>query len=171
MTNGDVAKHNTESDLWMSIRGKVYDCTKFVKFHPGGAGSILNAAGRDGTAAFERFHSWVDLEGILGKYVVGILREDEVKATDKDVQNVTSHLETLTTDEVPPEEEADLREVWDSILDPSHAGSIDVLTLKEFLEGMGATRNTFKKFDIFDDSSANTKVTFDIFKSVVFSIS
>ena len=41
----DVAKHNTESDLWIIIHNKVYDVTKFAKFHPGGLPILLRFGG------------------------------------------------------------------------------------------------------------------------------
>lgn len=32
----ELAKHNKEDDLWLAIRGKVYNVTKYLDFHPGG---------------------------------------------------------------------------------------------------------------------------------------
>lgn len=41
----EVAKHNTRESAWVSIEGKVYDVTKWVDTHPGGAEYIELAAG------------------------------------------------------------------------------------------------------------------------------
>ncbi|CAG8603506.1 3283_t:CDS:2 [Scutellospora calospora] len=52
-----VEKHNAEGDCWIIIDKKVYDCTKFLKVHPGGIDAILINAGKDVTDEFNAIHS------------------------------------------------------------------------------------------------------------------
>lgn len=46
-----VAKHNSRSDCWTVINGKVYDITPYVRRHPGGS-EIVRACGIDGSTLF-----------------------------------------------------------------------------------------------------------------------
>ncbi len=41
-----------EEQPWFVVRGQVYDGTKFLQGHPGGATSIAGAAGQDVTEEF-----------------------------------------------------------------------------------------------------------------------
>ena len=57
-----LADHASPQSCWLIIRSRVYDVTSFLPHHPGGAGVILECAGRgggglDATAAFEAVHS------------------------------------------------------------------------------------------------------------------
>ena len=72
MTLDDVAPHNTPGDTWIVIENKVYDVSAYIEYHPGG-NIITKAAGKDGTNFFRRYHPWVNIENLLGKYQVGYL--------------------------------------------------------------------------------------------------
>lgn len=48
----DVKKHDGETEPWFVLNGEVYDGTKFLREHPGGAASIVGAAGQDVTEEF-----------------------------------------------------------------------------------------------------------------------
>lgn len=51
-----VAKHNSASDCWSAINGKVYNLTKWINRHPGGPQVIKNLCGTDGSAGFNGQH-------------------------------------------------------------------------------------------------------------------
>lgn len=71
-TMEEVAKHDLENDCWIVVKDKVYDVTKYLTLHPGGAESILITAGMDSTEEFEAIHSkkaW----GLLDDYYIGDL--------------------------------------------------------------------------------------------------
>mmetsp|Transcript_19611 Transcript_19611/g.36052 ORF Transcript_19611/g.36052 Transcript_19611/m.36052 type:complete len:239 (+) Transcript_19611:4044-4760(+) len=72
MTKEEVAQHNKAGDVWIVIKGKVYDITQYVPYHPGGD-IILTAAGSDGTTLFMEYHPWVNAEALIGKYQVGYI--------------------------------------------------------------------------------------------------
>eukprot|EP00009_Paramoeba_aestuarina_P009535 CAMPEP_0201532174 /NCGR_PEP_ID=MMETSP0161_2-20130828/49663_1 /ASSEMBLY_ACC=CAM_ASM_000251 /TAXON_ID=180227 /ORGANISM="Neoparamoeba aestuarina, Strain SoJaBio B1-5/56/2" /LENGTH=124 /DNA_ID=CAMNT_0047935451 /DNA_START=108 /DNA_END=482 /DNA_ORIENTATION=+ len=69
----EVKKHNKEDDAWMVLRGKVYDVTEYIRFHPGGKAEIMKGVGKDGTSLFDKKHSWVNAENMLKKVMVGVL--------------------------------------------------------------------------------------------------
>ena len=52
----DVALHASADDCWVIVAGRVYDVTKFLSSHPGGAQALSKPgrAGCDVTPAFER---------------------------------------------------------------------------------------------------------------------
>lgn len=51
-----VANHNSQSSCWTAINGNVYDVTKWIGQHPGGAQAIIGLCGKDGSSAFNDQH-------------------------------------------------------------------------------------------------------------------
>jgi len=52
ITIDELRKHDTEKEPWFVVNGEVYDGTAFLEGHPGGATSIIGAAGQDATDEF-----------------------------------------------------------------------------------------------------------------------
>jgi nitrate reductase (NAD(P)H) len=48
----ELRKHDTEDNPWFVVNGEVYDGTAFLEGHPGGAQSIVSAAGLDASDEF-----------------------------------------------------------------------------------------------------------------------
>lgn len=71
-TMSEVERHTSETDCWIVVRGLVYDCTRFLKDHPGGPQSILITAGSDTTEEFDAIHS-EKAQDMLKEYLVGQL--------------------------------------------------------------------------------------------------
>ena len=67
----EVAQHRTVEDGWTVLRGRVYNLTPYLKFHPGGVAVLKSILGRDGTALFNRYHAWVNAEFLLAKCMIG----------------------------------------------------------------------------------------------------
>ncbi|KAL2038327.1 hypothetical protein N7G274_008976 [Stereocaulon virgatum] len=62
-------------DAWGVWKGKVYNLTPYMKFHPGGVDQLMRGAGKekDGERLFNEVHPWVSWENMLGECLVGIL--------------------------------------------------------------------------------------------------
>ncbi|KAK6588604.1 flavohemo cytochrome b-type NAD(P)H [Cryptosporidium xiaoi] len=71
----ELRSHASENDCWVAYRGKVYDITKYLEFHPGGKEILLQFAGKDISTACSHFHHWVNCERILQFDFVGILED------------------------------------------------------------------------------------------------
>jgi alkylation response protein AidB-like acyl-CoA dehydrogenase/predicted heme/steroid binding protein len=81
-TMEQVATHNSDGDAWMVIDGKVYDVSKFMKVHPGGAGILRLYAGKDATQEFFALHKAEVLGSTGGKLVKGTVSGATVGALE-----------------------------------------------------------------------------------------
>ncbi|KAI7753473.1 hypothetical protein M8C21_032264 [Ambrosia artemisiifolia] len=74
----EVKQHNTEDSMWTVLKGRVYNITPYMKFHPGGVDMLMKAVGKDCTALFNKYHAWVNAEFMLEKCLVGILEDSRI---------------------------------------------------------------------------------------------
>ena len=56
LTIEEVSKNNSVTSCWSIIYGNVFNLTKWISKHPGGAEKIRAICGKDGTTSFERQH-------------------------------------------------------------------------------------------------------------------
>lgn len=106
LTMSEVRKHSSAESAWIVVHGHVYDCTNFLKDHPGGVDSIMINAGTDCTEEFDAIHS-DKAKAMLEDYRIGELLATGY-ASDSSTPNSSlhgasnfSHLATIT-EAVPP---------------------------------------------------------------------
>lgn len=68
----ELAKHHKHTDAWIALNGRVYDVTKYAPIHPGGK-KIALGYGKDATELYNKYHSWVNVDAIIGKCFIGML--------------------------------------------------------------------------------------------------
>lgn len=70
----EVSRHSSPGNCWIIIRSQVYDVSRFLSEHPGGAGIILRYAGRDATAAYDEIHApGIAEENLSEESLMGVL--------------------------------------------------------------------------------------------------
>jgi cytochrome b involved in lipid metabolism len=73
-TMAQVKANKSAAKCWSVINGDVYDLTKWISAHPGGAGAILSLCGTDGTQDFIAMHRGQGRPiSVLGNYLLGPL--------------------------------------------------------------------------------------------------
>ncbi|PIA34432.1 hypothetical protein AQUCO_03700001v1 [Aquilegia coerulea] len=89
ITSEELKKHNKHGDIWISIQGKIYDVSEWIKDHPGGEAPLLNLAGQDVTDAFVAFHpgsAWKYLD----KFFIGYLKDYTISEVSKDYRKLVA---------------------------------------------------------------------------------
>ena len=76
-----VEKHDSRESVWFVHDNKVYDGTKFLKEHPGGAESILMVGGQDATEEFNAIHS-SKAKSMLADFMIGQIGNKAEAAED-----------------------------------------------------------------------------------------
>ncbi|ORY63879.1 nitrate reductase [Pseudomassariella vexata] len=85
-TPKEVAAHREVNDAWMVIHGAVYDITKYVDDHPGGADILIETAGIDASEPFDNAGHSDDAFEIMAEYRIGTLKGAGKKPASKAVK-------------------------------------------------------------------------------------
>ncbi|RAH45852.1 putative cytochrome b5 reductase [Aspergillus brunneoviolaceus CBS 621.78] len=92
----EVATHNKKDDIWIVVHGQVFDVTKYLQDHPGGAEVLLETAGTDATVDFEDVGHSEDSRDILQEYLIGTLKDAKKYVSPKAVRVIPQRSEKTT---------------------------------------------------------------------------
>ncbi|WYZ39992.1 hypothetical protein EsH8_IV_000333 [Colletotrichum jinshuiense] len=85
-TAKEVALHREADDCWMVIHGEVYDVTKYIHDHPGGADILVEAGGVDASEAFDNAGHSEDAYEIMADFRIGKLKGVNKRSAPKAVR-------------------------------------------------------------------------------------
>ncbi|XP_011012132.1 PREDICTED: nitrate reductase [NADH]-like [Populus euphratica] len=97
----EVKKHNSADSAWIIVHGHVYDCTSFLKDHPGGTDSILINAGTDCTEEFDAIHS-DKAKKMLEDYRIGELVNSSAYTSDSNASSPNNSVHLAPIKEIAP---------------------------------------------------------------------
>jgi len=107
-TMSEVEQHGNKDSAWIVVNGSVYDCTRYLDEHPGGATSILLEAGGDCTEEFMGIHS-IKAQRMLEDYYIGELIEEQAKPK----LNITKSSANLLIADLPSQDMRTLEKIED----------------------------------------------------------
>ena len=87
ITVKEVQQHRTIHDGWMILQQKVYHISPYLAYHPGGINIMKSVLGKDGTILFQKYHPWVNIDGLIGKLLIGYLDTTRSNRNDDDDDN------------------------------------------------------------------------------------
>ncbi|KAF4629810.1 hypothetical protein G7Y89_g8334 [Cudoniella acicularis] len=82
----EVLKHKTKEDLWIIVHHNVYDVSKYLEDHPGGADSLLEVAGQNATVSFEDVGHSSDARETMEHFLIGRLEGASEEDDDEQPQ-------------------------------------------------------------------------------------
>uniref|UniRef100_UPI00398F08FA cytochrome b5 n=1 Tax=Pristiophorus japonicus TaxID=55135 RepID=UPI00398F08FA len=79
----ELKQHNSGRSAWIHIHDKIYDVTKFLEEHPGGAEVLKEQAGGDASEAFDDVGHSTDAREMTKRYLIGELHPDDRTAFEE----------------------------------------------------------------------------------------
>jgi cytochrome b involved in lipid metabolism len=67
----EIRLHNKNHDGWIILRGNVYNIGPYLPYHPGGIEIFKNVLGKDASSMFDKYHRWVNIDGLIGPLMIG----------------------------------------------------------------------------------------------------
>ncbi|XP_021936786.1 cytochrome b5 reductase 4 isoform X2 [Zootermopsis nevadensis] len=109
VTPKQLAAHSKKNDAWIAIKGRVYNVTHYMNFHPGGDTELMRGVGQDGTTLFSQIHPWVNFESLLQKCLVGHLVSHESTGASPVLNKATRLIGKLFTKRDPQEKTVSMK--------------------------------------------------------------
>lgn len=100
-TKEEVAKHCTTDSTWVSYEDAVFDITKWLKYHPGGAGPLMTKAGKDVTEVFLAFHK-EEIRRKIWRFQVGTLKDPKFDQLSQDYRELHEEVVASGMNDVMP---------------------------------------------------------------------
>eukprot|EP00656_Telonema_subtile_P027170 TRINITY_DN291_c0_g1_i1.p1 TRINITY_DN291_c0_g1~~TRINITY_DN291_c0_g1_i1.p1 ORF type:complete len:130 (+),score=52.43 TRINITY_DN291_c0_g1_i1:185-574(+) len=95
ITLAEFNKHQTPTDLWICVRGKVLDVTKYQEDHPGSDTILQDMAGKDATTDFDDVGHTPEAKEVRDSLCIGHIEEEELKT----LPGYTEHGEETDSDD------------------------------------------------------------------------
>jgi cytochrome b involved in lipid metabolism len=93
----EIRRHDKNHDGWIVVRGTVYNIGPYLPYHPGGIEIFKNVLGRDATTMFDKYHRWVNIDGLIGPLMIGTAASREGAASNSDRFSVVPPKESHLT--------------------------------------------------------------------------
>ena len=101
ITLSEVQRHNKSYDGWIILRGKVYNIAPYLPYHPGGSAILEKCLGKDATVLFDKYHSWVNLDNLIGPLLLGYVMIEKKSDDDSDDDGGGGgYLKSINSDDV-----------------------------------------------------------------------
>ena len=65
ITKEELGQHCHVWDGWCALKGKVYNISPYLAYHPGGESIMHKVLGKDASSLFDRYHRWVNIDGYV----------------------------------------------------------------------------------------------------------
>jgi len=115
----EIKRHSSIHDGWISLHGKVYNISPYLHYHPGGVAILKPTLGKDATALFDKYHRWVNTDGLIGPLLLGYLDLTKKSSVRDDDDDDDSDSDDDDDDESDSDDDDGNRQMFPSNIIPS----------------------------------------------------